>query len=156
MSLFKELTEGQCKSLFDLVNHQIKVNKDVRFFAREVQTQYHIIDIEYYSDRSYPPIVKIPNEFLETWEDNDYITISNRKYAIGGNQGETVFVLRKEAFDYADFMKKSPFQRWMITLGHNLFDHIDSLVWPIIVTTITTVITTVITYFILRGLGANP
>jgi hypothetical protein len=139
MPLFRELTEGQRDPLFRLVDYQSnRSTSEVRFYADSTGPMFQIGE---YKDGLQEAIVKIPIEFIKTWEDFGYITLSN-----------SAFILRKEALDYADFMKKSNFQRVMITIGHYLFVDISSLVWPIVVS----IITTVIVYFILRGIGAKP
>jgi hypothetical protein len=149
MSSYKELTENQRKPLFVLVNYQKNVNREVRFLVDLYRPIFHIIDA------GVPRgivIQEIPIEYLKIWVDNEFLTVSPGPFTTGEISDLMTFVLRKEAFDYESFMRKSKFQRLMIKLGEKLFDDISSLVWPIIVS----IITTIIVYFILRGIGAKP
>jgi hypothetical protein len=122
----KELTEYQNKELFELVNFQLSEGSAIEFLWNGLNGT--IFD----SVRSNKVIgLKIPKTLIMLWNDAGYITMNNEDVNpdVGFQHTISKFILNKEAFDYASFMKKPKFVRRWIKLWEKLIDDIPSLIW---------------------------
>jgi len=126
-----ELTPGQREFLFQLVRYQQKSQLEI-VFAMRGGWDAEVLAWDAFLEGGQQPLIIIHREVVDVWAQSGLIHVSKR--ALGGGPfayDVATFVLRKEALDYDEWMRKPAIVRGLITTWRRLVEDVPSLVWGV-------------------------
>lgn len=155
-----ELTIRQREPLFSLIEYQTTSEREGVFVLWRIESEpvVRIIPLENIPPRpirnpdTFSPeqatICLVDDELVGLWETAGYVFVSTRPEYGSTKSLLRTFVLRQEALDYREIMKKTPFKRAWARFWRKSLDRAPETFWGVAAGVISGVLTSIIIYLL--------